>query len=331
MPEIRQNIVTKDWIIFATERAKRPEDFKKHFAKKEEKPDFSPNCPFCPGNENKTPPAILEIKKDNAWIIRVIPNKFSALVNEGIPQRKTSGIKRIINGVGVHEVIIETPAHNSTTGLMEEENVREIIQVYKKRYLDLEKDSRLSQIIIFKNHGKSAGTSLEHPHSQLIATPIVPASVRQRFEEAMRHYDENGVCVFCQMIEEEIKDQERLILEDDKFLAIIPYAAYSPFHIWILPKRHSASFGEINQEEIKSLAGILKNTLAKLYYGLDDPDYNYCIRSTSIDQKEVKYFHWYLAIVPKVTKIAGFELGSGMFINVSMPEESAKFLRELKI
>lgn len=331
MPELRQNLATKEWVIIASERARRPEDF----VKKEEKsivPEFVAKCPFCPGNEAMTPSDVFSIKGENGWSLRVIPNKFAALISD-IENSKPhlSGLSRHMAGFGYHEVIIETPRHNHTTALLDMSYVKDIIISYRERYLELSKDGRIHLIIIFKNHGEAAGTSLEHPHSQLVATPIVPLHIRTRINEAMRYYDDHQKCVFCQMIEDEIKDRERIVLENESFVAFIPYAAFSPFHLWLLPKRHHPQFIDIKDKEIDDMAHILKDVLRKLYFGLSDPDFNYVIRSAPLDFGRGDYFHWYLSIVPRVNKAAGFELGSGMFINASIPEESAKFLREVKI
>jgi len=331
MPEIRQNLITREWVIIATERAKRPEDF---FQKKRERknlPGHVPDCPFCLGNEDKTPGELYRIGKGKEWKIRVVPNKFAALSREGDCHRRVEGIKRSISGKGIHEVLIETPFHNMTTAILPIEQVRSIIEAYKARFLAAYQDDYVEHVVIFKNHGEGAGTSLEHPHSQLIATPIVPSQVRTRMEEAVRYFDDTGECVFCQTIREEIKDGVRVIWEGRSFVAFIPYAALSAFHTWIFPKRHTASFGNITPEEIDDLAITLKSVLAKFYYGLGDPDFNYVIRSLSLEEDDEECCHWYLTIVPRLSKAAGFELGSGMYINTALPEESAKFLRETKL
>lgn len=332
MPELRYNIATKDWVIIATERAKRPDEFKREKKEDKEIPAYSETCPFCPGNEERAGDPTAAIKdKDGKWLVKVVSNKFPALSPIGEPDRINEGVYHSMNGVGVHEVIIESPLHNMTTALYDVAQVENIIKIYKQRYLELAKDPRLKQIIIFKNHGLSAGTSLEHPHSQLVATPIVPTQVASRLRDAREYHAENGECVYCKMVNEEIKAKERIIIENKNFISIVPYAAFSPFHTWILPKKHKSSFGEISEEEIKDLASILKETLAKLYYGLGNPDYNYCIRTSPFRDSENNYFHWYLAIIPRITKPAGFEVGSGMFINASLPEQCAKFLREVSV
>jgi len=330
MPEIRQNLATKEWVIIATERARRPEDFKTR--RTENKlPARSDTCPFCPGNEVNAPGETCVISDENGWKAKSVPNKYPALQADGDRTRTIKGIKRYMTGVGIHEVIIETPVHNTTTALMKDRDVEDIIRIYRERYIALSEDERIELVTIFKNHGESAGTSLEHPHSQIVGTPVVPQHIRLRIEEAMRYFDDNGECVFCRMMKEELREKERIILETDCFVSFILYAAASPFHTWILPKRHTASFGKISDREVADLAKILRTTLAKMYYGLENPDFNYVIRSSPCDIGESDSFHWYLSIMPRITKTAGFELGSGMYINTSFPEESAKFLRGVKI
>lgn len=330
MPELRQNRSTKEWVIIATERAKRPEDFKS-IKEKKEIPEYVPTCPFCPGNEDKTPPTLFSTGNGKNWDIRVTLNKYSALSLDAGPYEKSEEFFRSRGGYGHHEVVIETPRHNMTIALLPENNVKDIISVYKNRYLFMVKDKKIKDIIIFKNHGESAGTSLEHPHSQIVGTPVVPYQVRSRLEEAMRYYDDHNECIFCRTIKAESNVKERVIIETNLFISFVPYAALTPFHIWIFPKHHHSTFGEICEEEISDLAKILRITLRKLYFGLNNPDYNYVIRSAPTDGRGLAYFHWYLSIIPRLTKSAGFELGSGMFINVSLPEENAKFLREINI
>ncbi len=331
MPEIRQNIATKEWVVISTERAKRPEDFKTVKEKKQLE-EWSEKCPFCPGNEHMTPYETYVLKDEfGKWKIRVIPNKYPAVVQEGTVEFKIEGIKRCVSGVGSAEVIIESPKHNDVLPLLPEKDVENIIKVYKERYLAAEKDKRIKMVIIFRNYGEQAGASIEHPHSQLIAIPVVPFHIRYRIEEAMRYYDETGECVFCKMLQEELKEQTRIVVETGHFVSFVPYAALAPFHMWILPRRHMESFSEITDSEITDLAKNLKTTLAKLYYGLNNPDYNFVVRSVPVNERGREYYHWYITIMPRLTKTAGFEIGTGMSINTSLPEENAKFLREIKV
>lgn len=330
MPELRQNRVTKEWVVIATERAKRPEQLS---VKRDVKPlpPYSENCPFCGGNEAQAPPEIAHLDHDGQWQVRVVPNKFSALAREGEPTRKIERSKRTMNGVGIHDVIVEGRQHNLTTALLPDEHVGNIFRMYKRRYDEVSNDPRIQQIIIFKNHGGTAGASLEHPHSQMIGIPVISHQVRERFEQALRHYDEYGECIFCQMIKEELEEGARVVIESEHFVAMEQFASPTPFGTHVHPKRHMASFGDINEIELVDLARVMKQLLAKLYYGLENPDFNYSIRTAPAENAGVKYYHWYISVIPRLTKVAGFELGSGMFINVVLPEAAAEFLRNVKI
>ena len=329
MPELRLNLITREWVIIATERAKRPDEFRQKRDKKY-LPEHDKNCPFCPGNENKTPGEIMKVSSDGSWKIRVTPNKFSALSFEGERKRINEGLKHLVTGVGKHEVIIESALHNTPTALMPAEDIADILKIYKNRFLDIYKDPRIEHVIIFKNNGEKAGTSIEHAHSQIVGTPVTPMQVRDRMDETTRYFDNTGECLMCATVKSELAEGRRIILDTNHFVTFIPYAALSPFHTWIFPKKHNASFGDISDEEIADLAYNLKTVLSKIYHGLDNPDYNYVIRSESPKECGSEYFHWYLSIVPRVIQAAGFELGSGMYINTSLPEEIAEFLRKVK-
>ncbi|MGC9524309.1 MAG: galactose-1-phosphate uridylyltransferase [Limnospira sp.] len=332
MTELRQNLVTRDWVIIATERAKRPHEFAPPDGKRTRPPKYRQDCPFCPGNEDLTGSAeTLRLADDRGWRVRVVGNKYPALSNVGERIRQADGIFRSLSGVGYHEVIIEHPRHDLTTALMPPQDIADILRIYRQRYTELRDDPRVETIIIFKNHGRGAGTSLEHPHSQIAALPIVPYQWRDRAKEAVRYYDDTGGCLFCRTLKDELKAGDRIIYEGEYFVAFIPYAALSPFHTWIFPRRHASSFDEITDEEIEDLAITLKTVLSQLYFGLNNPDFNYTIRSIPTAEQRTDYFHWYIAIIPRVSLTAGFELGSGMFINTSLPEESAEFLRSVKI
>jgi len=329
MPELRLNVITRDWVIIATERAQRPHQFVRE-RKHHPVPEYDRMCPFCPGNEHQTIGETYRITEGGRWKVRVVQNRYPALSTVGERIRGGGGLFRSLNGVGFHEVIIEHPRHDLTTALMSVQDTEAIIRAYKHRYAAIRQDSRIETIIIYKNHGESAGTSLMHPHSQLAATPVVPVQVRGRIAEAMRYFDEHGTCIFCRVLDEELSAGERIIVESKHFVAFIPYAALSPFHTWIYPRRHGSSFDDILDDEISDLSSVLQTVLAKLYQGLNNPDYNYSIRSIPTDERTTDYFHWYLTVIPRVTRTAGFEYGSGMFINTSLPEESADFLRKVE-
>ena len=291
MPEMRQNFATKEWVIIATERAKRPEEMASRRGERNQAA-FVSTCPFCPGNEDKTPPEVMRVPAGGGkpWQVRVIPNKFAALSREAQPNRSIHRTRRTIEGFGVHDVIVETPSHSLSIAHMPDSDVANILQCYRARYQELSLDPRIAHITIFKNHGVDAGTSLEHPHSQLVASPVISYQVRQRVHEALRHYDEFGQCIACQMIEEEIQDKERIILMTEHFVAMELFASYSPFCTHIYPRRHMASFGDISTAEINDLARVLRTILAKLHTGLNDPDYNYTIRSAPAECVGVSTF-----------------------------------------
>ncbi|HEY4706673.1 MAG TPA: galactose-1-phosphate uridylyltransferase [Thermodesulfobacteriota bacterium] len=329
MPELRLNVITREWVIIATERAKRPRDFRNN-KERPHRPEYLSTCPFCPGNEHKTPAERFRVVQGDGWRIRVVANKFPALSIEGEKKRLSDGIRRTIAGVGIHEVMVETPVHNLATALQPLSHLEDLIRVYKARFIEANQDPRTEHTIIFKNYGEGAGTSLEHPHSQIIATPVVPVQFRDRVQAALHYFDDTGECLVCSVLKKDSEDGSRVILDTEHFMTFIPYAALSPFHTWLFPKRHSASFASVTEEELKDLALHLKNILSKFHYGLDDPDYNYVIRSSRPQDNANVYCHWYLSIVPRITMAAGFELGSGMFINSSLPEKNAEYLRSIK-
>jgi len=331
MPELRHNVLTREWVIIATERAKRPQDFAKELDKKKVIPSYVAECPFCRGNEKMTPPETYIVPGPDGWRIRVTPNKFSAVSYQGELHRTFHGIRRTVSGVGIHEVIVETPDHSRTTALLRDQEVETIIETYLNRFRFASADPRVQQVTLFKNHGEAAGTSLEHPHSQMIATPVITAQLRDRLINSLKHFDEFGECLFCHVLEEELKEGSRVVLETEHFVSFVQFAALTPFSILIMPRRHMACFIQIKDEEAADLAHALRMTLAKLYHGLGNPDFNYTIRTAPSEYAGVKYHHWYLSIIPRLTKVAGFELGSGMFINVSLPEENASFLRGVQV
>jgi len=327
MPELRLNVITRDWVVMATERAMRPDEFAAAERARPPVEPYDPECPFCPGNEGQTEGELYSTQGRDGWQLRVVPNKFPALVATGERRRRGAGLFHVMDGVGFHEVVIEHPRHDLTIATMTEAEVAEVLQAYRDRYAAVRRDPRVEAVIIFKNHGEAAGTSLCHPHSQLAATPVVPFQVRARLTESVRFFDEHGECIFCRVMRDELASGERIILESEHFVVFHPFAALSPFHTWIFPRRHAASFDDAGEEELVDFARVLRRTLRRLRKGLNDPPYNYAIRSVPVKDANPDYFHWYMTIIPRVTRVAGFEMGSGMFINTSLPEESAEYLR----
>ena len=333
MPELRKDPITGRWVIISTDRAKRPTDFVRESVQIQGK-GF---CPFCYGHEEKTPPEILAYGRNGGgpntpgWRVRVVPNKFPALGIEGELDRQGEGLFDKMNGVGAHEVIVETPEHASTLATLPEKALEEVLWAYRDRMLDLKNDKRFRYVLIFKNHGEAAGASLEHTHSQLIALPIVPKRVREEVDNSWRYYQEKERCIFCDMIRQEVDTGVRVITENDFFIALAPYAPRFPFEIWLLPKQHGSAF-ENNQSPVYSnLARVLKDNLMRLDTVLDHPAYNLMIHTSPIGEEINEHYHWHIEIMPKLTKVAGFEWGTGFYICPTPPEESARFLREAQV
>lgn len=320
-------------MIIATERAKRPSDFVR------DKVEIrgSGFCPFCYGNEAKTPPEIIAYRSDGSlrnspgWSLRVVPNKFPALGIEGSLNRQGEGLYDKMSGIGAHEVIIETPDHQKTLALLSPRQIEDVLWAYRDRILDLKKDRRFKYIMIFKNHGEAAGASLEHTHSQLIALPVVPKRVREETDGAREYFNFKERCIFCDIIRQEAESGIRVIADTPAFIAVAPFAPRFPFEIWIMPRVHQSAFEDSQKQEFEQLALILKDMLMRLDKVLDCPAYNYIIHTSPIPESPNEHYHWHLEIMPKLTKIAGFEWGTGFHINPTPPEESAKFLREAAV
>jgi UDPglucose--hexose-1-phosphate uridylyltransferase len=330
MTEIRQNKATKQWVIYSTARAKRPRDFVRPAREKRVLTEYDPHCPFCPGNEAMLPPIISETPAatGSSWQTRIVPNKFPALVPEASNARVLRDIYLAMEGHGRHEVIIENPRHNRDISEMTSQEIGVVIETYHQHYVELMKVHENMLVLIFRNHGERAGTSLMHPHSQMIVTGIVPPLVREREEQAQRHFDEWGRCVFCEMLEFERDQCARVVFENELFLGFVPFAAEVPFEIWIMPKEHEADFGSITAAQKTALAEALHNVLGRLHTKLSDPDYNYVINSSSQYDSGEPHIHWYLQIRPRMITPAGFELGTGISINPSVPEDDAAFLNQ---
>jgi len=333
MPELRRDPITGEWVIIASERSKRPSDFAGHSPGREEQD--AETCPFCPGNENMTPPEIMAFRQPGSqrngpgWWVRVIPNKYPALGIEGDLNKVGKGMYDWMNGVGAHEVIVETPEHDKQPAFLDTRQIEDVLWAYRARYLDLKKDPRLKYILVFRNYGRVAGASLNHPHSQLVATPMIPGVVGEELEGARRYMEYRDRCVFCDMLRQEAEEKQRLVAENEHFIAFEPYAAKCPFETWLLPKQHAASFAAISAEEQTSFAAILGETLRRLHVCLDDPPYNYNIHTAPCDTDDQDDFHWHLSISPRLTIAAGFEMGTGIYINVTSPEVAAEELREI--
>ena len=332
MPQLRKDPISGRWVIISTNRGKRPSDFGPTIENKRE--GF---CPFCEGNEATTPPEVLayrpsETARDTpGWTLRIVPNKFPALQIEGGLNKMGEGMFDTMNGVGAHEVLIETPKHDMTIPKMALKNVENMFWGFRDRVLDLKKDARFKYIMMFKNYGSAAGASLEHPHSQLIALPVVPLVVQMEMDGAKAYYNYKDRCVFCDIIYQEKSTGVRLVSENKDFIVLCPYAPRFPFETWILPKHHCSIFEDCSKDEYVHLATALQSTIARMDKVLQAPPYNFIIHNSPLhDYHDVQYYHWHMEIMPKLTKVAGFEWGTGFYINPTPPEDAATFLREVE-
>jgi UDPglucose--hexose-1-phosphate uridylyltransferase len=327
--EIRKDPVLERWVIIAPHRGRRLKFV-------QEEPQAGPaTCPFCPGNEGMTPPEIMAYREPGTkpntagWRLRVVHNKFPALQIEGDLDRTPEGMYDLMNGIGAHEVIIESPNHDPSAEAITIERMDDTLRAYRDRVLDLGGDKRMRCVLVFKNHGARAGASLMHPHSQLIATPIVPKRVVEELEGAERHYRFKERCVFCDVLREELRTRERMVAENDVAVGFAPYAARFPFEACVMPKQHRAAFERIEDHEIRGVAEVLLEVLRRMSKSLDSPPYNYMLHSAPYGSSDVPHYHWHFEIVPRITEVQGFEWGTGFFINPTSPEEAARYMREV--
>jgi UDPglucose--hexose-1-phosphate uridylyltransferase len=331
VPELRKDPVMGGWVIIATERSRRPSDFLREQPPK-------PNgrvCPLCPGHENITPPEVLAFRDGGGpnqpgWRVRVIPNKFPALRVEGELNREGEGLYDKMNGVGAHEVIVESPSHDIVLGDMPEKSIEEVFWAFRERFVDLKKDKRIRYIMVYKNHGDLAGASLSHTHSQLIGLPVVPRRVSEEMEGALRHYEFHDRCVFCDIVRQESTDRRRVVLEVEHFLVVEPFAPRFPFETWIVPKTHESHFERAPTSVMRNLAGAIRASLGKMNAVLENPAYNMVIHTAPVQDDPLDHYHWHIELIPKITRFAGFEWGTGFYINPTPPEEAARYLREAK-
>lgn len=341
MSELRKDPIIGRWVIISTERGKRPADFIHGEGVKP--PRLGHFCPFCEGNEDKTPPEISALRNPDTrpnspgWQVRVVANKFPALRIEGNLGRRGVGMFDMMNGIGAHEVIIESPDHVKTLTDFELSHLKKVLSVYKERSLDLKKDERFKYILLFKNYGQDAGASLEHSHSQLIATSVTPKRIKEELHGAKWYFDYKQRCIFCDIINQEIDYGVRIVEVNSDFVAIAPFASRFPFEVWTLPRQHSPDFDRCSDEELMGLGKILRSILRRLSQALNNPSYNFVfhvapnrISRGGYWQTIDKDYHWHMEIMPRIVKAGGFEWGTGFYINPTPPEEAATYLRELE-
>ena len=340
MPELRKDPIIGRWVIVATERAKRPSDFSFSTSPGSVSPE---KCPFCEGHESMTPPEVYALRKKGTkpnkpgWSVRVIPSISPFLSTKGDLDRHGQGMYDLTNGVGAHEILIATPYHDSETFIKNLSQIEKLNDVIIERMRELKKDKRLKYVLLFKNHGGVAGGSnLGHQHVQLIGTPVTPKRVKEELVGAKKYFDYKDRCIFCDMIKQELREEKRVITEEDGFIAINPYCSRFPFETWILPKRHSCDFDTMTKQEIKGYSKLFQITMAKLAKTLGDFPYNIILHIAPFRRtKEKGYwetiendYHWHIEIMPRLTQVAGFEWGSGFYINPTPPEDACKFLKE---
>lgn len=330
MPQLRQDPITNRWVTIATERAKRPKSFTQA-AKTEVAP--SAQCPFCEGHEQMTPPETMAYRAAGTpantpgWSLRTVPNLYPAFgPSSGPPQRQDRGPYRAMEATGVHEVIVHGPDHGRDLADLGVEKVDEILRAYLDRYQAAAAQRGVQYVLIILNHGKEAGASLEHPHSQVFGIPLVPDAVAEEIAGTRRYRRERGTCPYCDLLTYEGQKRERMIYENSDFAVFAPFASRVPFESWIVPKRHSARFEAISADERRALAEALRALTAKLKTGLNDPPHNLVVHAAPVVDADDEY-HWHVEVLPKLILVAGFELGSGVMINPTPPESAAEFLR----
>jgi len=332
-PELRKDPVTGRWVIIAGERGQRPNPFRTYAPA----PNQVEECPFCPGRESMTPPEVLAFRDGRedgggtgAWRVRVVPNRFPALRIEGTLDKRPEGLYDMMRGIGAHEVVIETPDHDSDPARYGARQMVDVIGAYRDRTIDLLRDVRFRYVLVFKNHGAAAGATLSHPHSQIIALPVVPARLESELAGARRYFDYRGRCGYCDILSQEISDGRRLVTQNAEFIALAPFASRFPFEVLVLPRRHDAFFWTLAKHQVEALAEILQDVLRRYSLALKDPPYNFVIHTAPPGHPGPEVYHWQVELMPKLTDVAGFEWGSGFFINPTPPEEAARALRDLE-
>ncbi|KXB08862.1 hypothetical protein AKJ56_00170 [candidate division MSBL1 archaeon SCGC-AAA382N08] len=334
--ELRYDLISDDWVVVATGRARRPETFK------EEQRDTGgvppEECPFCQLEEQKEPVLLMkdreqlsldEIPED--WTVASIPNLYPAVTPQReLTKRQKGDLYQSVDAVGYHEVVVTSP-HRKQLAQFSEEKVREVVEAYHQRYLDLYQEDFVNYVFIFHNHGAEAGASIAHPHSQIITTPLIDVDLKGALEKAESYYEENNECLYCKANDWELEREKRVVFENEKFLVVCPFASRVAFQTIISPKKHLSNFEEITEEEKDQLAEAFKQALGRLYQGLGDPPYNFYLHTAPCDGGSYDYYHWHFTILPKTSIWAGFELGAGMEISTIEPETATQYLREQEI
>ncbi|HVC32354.1 MAG TPA: galactose-1-phosphate uridylyltransferase [Chloroflexota bacterium] len=335
MPQLRQDLVTGRWVAIATERAKRPSSFSRAAAVAVPP---AATCPFCVGHESMTPPEVMAYRAAGSepntpgWEVRVVPNLYPAFGPADIePITSSCGPYTTMTGVGVHEVIVSSTSHVDDFASLPVNQIDQIVRAFVERYDANARNPVIQYLLIINNHGKEAGASLEHPHSQLFGIPLVPFAVREELDGVRRYRSEHGACVYCEILATEQKAGERIIWENDSFLVYAPFASRTPFEASVLPKWHSARVQTMTTAQQHDFASALHELTARISHGLNDPPYNFYIHTAPVHQDGEPGYHWHLELLPKLAIAAGFELGTGIMINVATPEAAAEYLRGVDV
>lgn len=335
MSELRKDFVTDRWVIIAPERGTRPVE-----ATPEPDDDTGPHgCPFCEGNEFMTPPEVFALRdrgepNHGGWYVRVVPHKFPVLMVEGSAETRQSGVHSWMDGIGAHEVVIETPVHDEDLAFMAQEQVMRVISAWQERVEDLRRDRRFRHILVFRNHRRAAGATVRHPHSQVIALPVVPQLVSEELRGAQAHFERSGRCAFCELLAEELAVGDRVVLRTEHFVVLCSYASRFAYSVRIFPMAHAPDFLAMPAEAKADLALVLKQTLQAYRSALFNPPYNlmFQLGPNPLDGDEaerlLRSYHWYISVMPHVGTPVGFEWGTEFYINPVAPEEAAAHLRQ---
>ncbi|MBZ9571840.1 galactose-1-phosphate uridylyltransferase [Patescibacteria group bacterium] len=335
--ELRFDLASKHWVVIATGRARRPETFKRERRIEKEVP--RKDCPFCRINKLEKPTLIFSHGKKiplnkgipKSWTLIVVPNKFPAFTpSPRLGKSIEGGLYQRIQAVGFHEVVI-TRDHKKSLAQFSIDQIKEVIDAYQERYLGLMKKKFVNYISLFHNHGVEAGTSIGHPHSQIITTPLIDIDLKKALLNSGKYFRAQKKCIYCRMNKWERKSKERVVFENKDFLVICPFASKAAFEVIISPKKHSAYFERIKEREKWTLAEAFKIALGKLYRALNDPAYNFYLHAAPCDGRNYEFYHWHFTFLPKTAILAGFELGAGMEISTIEPEKAAEYLRKQKV
>ena len=324
--ELRQDIISGDWVVIATGRAKRPDDFANFQRIKDDK--GIENCLFeDPTASGQEKDVLIYHRADGDWTLRVFPNKYPFFSKGKATGSLSEGPYFAMPGVGYHELVV-TRDHYRQLALMDSMEIAEVFDAYQDRYLELMNKKNIKYIVIFHNHGKECGASLAHPHSQIVAIPVISPYVELELDGAEQYYRSNKHCVYCVMAEYESEEKKRVIFENDEFIAFCPFASRAAFEVWVMPKKHSPYFERITDKQKIKLAEVFKKGLSSIYKALNDPPYNFYIHSAPCDGKDYPHFHWHIEILPHTATWAGFELDTGIEVSTIQPEVAAEFLRK---